>query len=1284
MRVFPVSTFSPQALPQAAQKLADWVEAHPSLPLGDVAHTLAARRTPSNERLAVTASSHEELAARLRAFADGGDTDTGAVTGRPVLSGEQPGPVLVFTGQGSQWKGMCQGLLDRDAAFTAAIDELEPLIAAEGGFSLRAILTDPDLLCGVDRIQPTLFAVQVALAAVWRSWGVVPAAVVGQSMGEVAAAVVAGRLTVGDGVKVMCRRAGLLRQVSGGAMASVLLDADTVRADLTAQQADGVSLAVYTSSGQVVISGDRAQVEALTGLWQERGDSASLVPVDYASHSPHMDQLTTPITKTLADLKPTAGSARFYTTVAADPCEEVALDGAYWARNLRAPVRFEQAVTSALDDGHRLFIECTAHPLAVRALNDTATAHGITDAVMLGTLHRDTADDEALLHGVAAAHCAGAAIDWTGQYPGVLVDVPTFTWHRTHHRFDPPYELVAPGLVGASQHSLLGGHVHDPDREGRYLWQTPISPARLPWLADHQVAGTPVMAGAGICEMMAYAADHILATDQLALEDLQLDAPLLLDPEPAVSLQGEIAEDGHVHLTVTSRTDTGRITHAKATARVADETPPALPKDVPSPDAWDSLVPADLYAYFRDKHQVIHGPAFQGIERIQVHQQTDRAVARLAIPDVARSSAWMMRIHPALLDSTVQAALAIWCTRYCLDPGPVVVAGCDRVTLHGPKVNQARTAYLNLASADTLSCTANAVLATNDGQVVATIEGLQVANITPPEERFVARLSHLTHTPQPAPGTRSQPGRFLILAEVGTWPQELTAALSAHGIDHRLCHLTDGKLPAPYTGGFLDGSQPTTVIYALSNRSHAPAPTLAQQRVRTLAGLMRHLANVPGCSPRLWVTACAGHDSLTTAGLRGLLRTAVYEYPALTVSLIEADPAAGAKGVAAELLCDDPRPREVYLTAGARLIAQVTATPPEPHGLPAEIRADGAYLITGALGGLGLLTVTDLARHSAGHIIALGRGAPTEQAAALLDELRTNGAHITLIRGDIADPATVTAALDAVAVLNVPLRGVFHAAGVIEDAVLDNLTPDLLDRVWRGKAHGAWQLHEATKHLDLDFWVVYSSLAGLLGSPGQAAYAAANAFLDDLTAHRRALGLPGTSIQWGAWSETGRGQGMAERGFVMISPTDGVDALNRILAAGHTHVAYSPIDLDQWLAPYPHAAASALFATHSVATTDTDTTLLNDLQEADDDNRRHTLLNAHIIDLLRDILTIPDQHITPTTSMVMLGLDSLNAMRLRQQLQRTLHMDINIAVLWTKPTPAGIADWILTQMGYAP
>ncbi|MEU7046504.1 acyltransferase domain-containing protein [Streptomyces varsoviensis] len=1291
VRLFLLSAASRPALEPAAERLADWVERE-SPDLGDVAHTLAVRRTHAPERLAVAARSRGELVDRLRLFAGSGDQSHLAV-GRPALAPDGPGAVFVFTGQGSQSFGMCRRLLDRDAAFTGAIDELEPLMREIAGFSLRQMLTDPDRLVGVERIQPTLFAVQVALAELWRSWGIEPAAVIGQSMGEISAAVVAGALSLREGLEVNYRRAVLANQVTGGLMASVLLDAEQARTDIEELDLDRVSVAVLTSPASTVVSGRADQVERLVEYWQQHDVSAGLVQVDYASHSPHVDPILDAIRTELAHITAHRPGIAFYSTAHEDPRAEAACDAEYWALNLRAPVRLETACRAAMDDGHRLFLECSPHPLVVRAIIDTATHAQVPDVTALGTLRRETDDEDAFAQNLAAAHCAGASITWERRYPGELVDAPTTTWNRVHQRPAPAYELIAPHLPAARQHTLLGGHVHDPDQEGRHLWQTPLSPRRIPWLADHKIASTPVMAGAGLCEMALAAARDVLDSDQLTLTDLVLHAPLLLEPEPHVTTRALRQPDGSVIVDVSSRPAAERIQHASAHVAAG-----ALARDGgPRPsqgrlETWTTLAPDEVYAAYRSCHDVHHGPAFQGVEDIRVHPDADEAVATLHLPRPARVSAWMMSLHPALLDSLIQAGGALWRHHHPLENGPVAVAGIDTLRLLHPTA-QARTVHLRLTEATALHCMISASLAADDGQVAAQIEGLRVTNLTPPEERFTNRLARVTYQLEPLPTPSRSPrctGTWCVLAtEKSPWTRELTTALDDSGCD---VHLRVRSAPTPLSEDALvppPGRAWNGIALAIDGTGDTvPTPRDSRLAAARLSEVLR-LAATGTHPPRVWAAVRQAEHALYAAGLSGICRTAVYEYPQVPAGLTESTPDTPARLVTSDLLDDDTTRREVRWQGEQRSIARLrqgvdSAGEHTPsHDLAVTIRQDATYLVTGAFGGLGLLAAQWLADHGAGNLLLLAHHEPTGDAARTLEELRRRDIPITVIIGDIGDAATLHKGL-ATLPQGRPLRGVLHTAAVVEDATLDTLDHPLISRVWHAKTTGAWLLHQATRDTDLDFFALYSSAAALLGSPGQAAYAAANAYLDALAAHRRARGLPAVSLQWGAWAEAGRGQHMERRGLPLIEPDDGLTALAQLLAPGNApaNIAYTPLDLPRWLKDCPAVAPSALFAHHQPATSpdQPDDALLTRLAATDQPRARTALLQQHIITTIQEVLGANGTHLDATTSLIALGVDSLTAMRLRQRLQRDLRLVIPPAVLWTQPTPAGLTAWLLDNL----
>ncbi|MFE7114173.1 type I polyketide synthase [Streptomyces sp. NPDC057654] len=1298
---------SPESLTKAAARLVDWAqgtgaEADPL----DVAHTLALRRSHADHRLALVARDLPELATRARAFASDEASDgasDGVVSGTPLLPPEHAGPVFVYTGQGSQRPGMCQGLLARNAVFAAAVDELEPMIWAEAGFSLREMIVHSERLAGLERIQPTLFGVQVALTAVWRSWGIEPAAVIGQSLGEVAAMVAAGGLSPADGVKMICRRSALLATISGGAMASVMLGADRVREAIEKAGADGVALGVLTSPGSTVVSGDADQIADLVARWEADGVMAKIIDVEVASHSPQVDPVLEQLRTALADVPQAHPRIPFYSTVSADPLRPGALDGAYWVRNQRDPVRFHTAVSAALSEGHRLFIECTAHPLAVRPILDTAQQQSAPDTVAVGSLRQGTDDDDAFLTHLGALHAAGYdGIGFAAHYgDGDLADVPVTDWHRTRHGGDDPaYRLVAPGLPGAAQHPLLGGHVHDPDRPDHHLWQTPVGPRLLPWLDDHRVADVPVLPGTGVVEMMLAAAVRTYGTDRVAVADVTVSNPLILDPEPVVTTR--LVQDGDQTAVEVVTTSDGDVTvHARGTVRPLPEderaTEPlaSAPRDV---EGWNDYEVAVLHRTFRDKHDVFHGPAFTAIDRIQVCPDDDRAVAVLHTHESARVSAWTMALHPALADQVVQTAVSAWLAHYTLTPGPVVVAGFGEVRVYG-STTHARRVAIRLHEADDLGCTASARLATADGTVVAEIRGLRVSNVTPPTERFTARLSHQRWTPVPAPAERPRAtdGTWVVLTEQDdAWPAELALELKNH---------TDGcrLLPLDTAIGEPETLPPCTgLVLTLGEADPEGDPAeAARTLVSRTVTLIRHLIRA-GRPPRLWILYRAGNAPLSAAALRGLLRTAAYEHPELAAGSLEfVTGATPYDEILAELLDSEQPPTEVGLLPGGRHVAQVAAGPDaaadvavddaavdaavdvasRPDGSP--VRSGASYLVTGGLGGLGLLTVAWLARRGAGRIVIVGRSAPTPETQARLDGLRSTGTDIVVLRGDIADPELIRRAIDAAGDEELVLRGVLHAAGVVQDATLANLDDALLERVWRGKAEGAWALHRATADLPLDFFVLYSSVASLIGSPGQAAYAASNAFLDGLAAHRRQRGLPATGIHWGAWSEVGRGQHLADRGFLTISPTDGIDALERILTAGHQQVAYSPLDIAQWTAPYPALRASTLLAGLLTGqdTGEDETGVRDQLLAADGPAARQDILETFIAETVRDLLGGTTRHIGPHTSIVVLGLDSLGAAQLQQRLQRALKTEMKPGVIWVKPSAASLAEWLLDSMG---
>ncbi|MFG3250381.1 SDR family NAD(P)-dependent oxidoreductase [Streptomyces sp. NPDC048187] len=1671
LRLFALSAGTPVALRSSVGRLARWLQAEgAAVPLGDVAHTLAVRRSPGRERAAVVAAGRTELVARLQELASGAASAVGAASGRAVPDAGR-GVVWVFSGHGSQWAGMCRQLLDREPEFTRVIDALEPLVAEESGFSLRETLRAPEVVTGFDRVQPVIFAVQLGLAAMWRSHGVEPAAVVGHSMGEVAAAVAAGALSVEDGVRVICRRSRLILRTAGqGLMASVALGREEVERLLAEEEVRGVSVAVVASPENTVVGGDAERIRRLAAEWDARGIGIRVVEVDVASHTAHMDPILPDLADALSEVTGRTPDAVFYSTVTEDPRERAAFDAAYWSDNLRRVVRFGDAVRAAAEDGHRLFVEIGPHPVLVHPVQATLTAHGHAGTAVVPSLLRDTDDVTAFHTNVAALHCAGHPLDWATRYgSGCLVDVPPTTWERTRYVVDPsPLRQSSGAHTSPVSHPLTGPHTSDPDGDGRHLWQTRLTPTTLPWLDAHRVNDVAVVPGAALCEMAVAAGRDLYGAAAEGLRVTGVDLQRLLLPAPEgtlVTATAESAGPGTAHWRVVSTAADGTaVQHARATLHVGPATTaPAEHRDLEDVSARfaQPVDPADVYRQMREERGVHHGPAFRGLQALFTDGTSpDRAgarlLARIRVPDEGRAGAMALRCHPVVLDTCLQAVAGVVLRTGSVPAGGILPRRIEELRLHAA-VPLSGYCLVTLTSMDGDRYTADFRLWADDGSLAAEAVGVEFRHMPAEsaEERFAHRLLQSAWEAVDRPPAAAAPGVWTVLAEAGseTYAADLAAALEARGaaVDVRPLAATGD---APVMSGGAGERTPRAVVYVPSadgtGCGDASPERAARERVARLVETARGLAGAAdgGAAPRLWTLTRSAQrvtaedcPDLGQGGLRGLVRVLSYEHPELRPAVLDVDARTPVAEVAAELLsCPDeqdeiahrdgtrflarlrntplddgerrravvdrardrvalhlarpgdldsfefvaqprrrPGPGEVEIRLGATSVnfinvlqamgvyqefstgedrqdvsafdgagvvtavgdgvrevregdrvaamfvdgsrsavmssfavvradcllpvpdamgiqdaaalpcayltawyalrhlaglrsgeqvlihsasggtglaalnlarssgADVWATagseakraylrglgvahvmdsrtldfadevrdltrgrgvdvvlnsltgpaqsaslgllahrgrfvelgkrdiyantrlgllpfrhnvtfagvdvlmmmqkdpellaegyrelgrmladgtlPPLPvtqhpvveassafHTMasarhtgklvlawPTEgtdtlpvlpedtrtVRDDASYLVTGGLGGLGLLVARWLAERGAGAVVLTSRSAPGADTRAALDALTDEfGTRVEVVCGDLAEPGVADTLVRAATDTGCPLRGVVHAAAVVEDATVARLSAALLEKVWRPKATGAWLLHLATAGQELDWWVTFSSAASLLGNPGQGAYAAANAWLDEFTSWRRAQGLPATCVNWGPWAEVGRGAGMAERGYAMIGPAEGLDALERLLAHDRARTAYTPVDLPRWLDSFPATGRTAFFAELAApaAGTDTDTSqgvLPAALREAEDPQQRQQIVQERVVEHVAAVLRLTADRFDADTSLVTLGLDSLMAIALRNRMQRDVGLEIPTTVMWTHPTPRALTRYLLARL----
>lgn len=913
--LFPLSSTSADELRHTARRLAEWVCDHrETVSAADLAYTLARRRAHRTVRTAVTADSIDGLIAGLREIADG------ETPFAPAAGHDDRGPVWIFSGQGSQWAAMGAELLAKEPAFAAAVAAAEPLIAAESGFSVTEAMSAPKTVTGIDRVQPTLFAFQVALATAMRAYGVRPGAVIGHSMGEIAAAVVAGALSLPDGVRVICRRSALMCRIAGaGAMASVELPAQQVRDELAARGVGDVVVSVVASPNSTVIGGATQAVRDLVAEWEGREVMAREVAVDVASHSSQVDPILADLAAQLADLTPAAAEVPYYSATLDDPRARPAFDAGYWVDNLRQSVKFAAAVQAALDDGHRVFGEPSPHPLLTRAVEQNAGASDVGIAA-LPAMRREQPMPHGLLGFLADLFSAGAAIDFSALYPGGrLVDAPLPTW--THQRL-----LVDAGGAGApgrgqftlDVHPLLGAHVRLPEEPERHAWQGGVGTAALPWLADHRVNGVGVFPGAGFCEMALAAAAAVLGPDA-EVRDVRFEEMLLLDDETPVSAVASILDAGVAEFVVETDRDGERIRSAAAVLHaVADEQPQR--RDVAAllathPQLEDGAALRQSFA----ERGVEYGPAFAGLVSTRTAEGKSRSVvAEVALPGAVRAEQGSYGVHPALLDACFQTVLAHPAVKEAAH-GSLLPLGVARLRRHGP-ARGARYCHLRLVAATASSVDVDLDLLDSDGTVLLAVQGLRMGlgRGGGPDELMAERLLTVDWARRTLPPVPERPvGAWLLIDTAEADPLASTLADTLKSLGAQTDFLSwprqaEHRPNAERLGAAVRGGLEGVVIVCPPPAGEPDDRGLldGREQVRHVVRMIRDLPEMSATPPRLYVITRRAQivrpgdaPNLVQGGLRGLLRVVGAENPQLRTTQIDLEADADVERAAHELLC---------------------------------------------------------------------------------------------------------------------------------------------------------------------------------------------------------------------------------------------------------------------------------------------------------------------------------------------------------------------------------------------
>ena len=1273
-----------QRVRSAAATLADWMAGDGAgVPLADIAGTLERHHSRHHTVAAVCARDTAEATANLRALAANRPA-SGVVA--PHDPTQLTGIVFVYSGQGAQWPGMGQQLLAEEPAFSAAIDELDPAFTELAGFSLRQVLASGDPVTGIARIQPVLVGMQLALTRLWRSYGVEPAAVIGHSMGEVTAAVVAGALTSAQGLRVITTRSQLMSRLSGqGAMALLELDASAVET-LIADRPQ-VTVAVYAAPSQVVIAGPPDQVDELITVVERQGRLARRIEVDVASHHPTIDPILPELRAALADLAPVFPTIPVLHTTG-NVAAGTVFDADYWAANVRTPVRFSAAVRAAAAD-HHIFVEISPHPLLTHAIADTVGPH----ARVCATMQRDQPATLTFHTSLAAVRPPGSGSGAGGSWR--LADLPPTPWQHSRHWLA---DRSAPRSTHGG-HPLLGHHVELPSGEG-HVWQGDVGTDAHPWLADHRVHGQPVLPAAGFAEMALAAACAALKPPPagVVVTRLEIEQMLAVEPGTPVTTRLTADTDGTHRVEIHSRAAAGPWTrHAVARIqRAHNHIRSAPPRGGAHPGS--ALAPGEFYsALTRTGAQ--HGPAFAALTGI-TRVPGSWAESEIVVPAQASPHREFV-VHPVLLDAALQtlaAAMPVESPSLADDVAYLPIA-LENLRVTGG-VGRRPRCRADLVHIDDDGDVMGRVVVTDEaGTAVVELAGVYLRRVQrrtvplPLSQKTFETVWHHVEAPVSVPATA---GSWLVLAAGG--------AVTAQEFANRFTSPTRRVLTADLhddaavAAAFMDaaadpGLPPVGVVVFADADPRDPedpsaAPGAACGVIRSVAAAVRTIVGGwHGSSPRLWLVtrnglAIGAERGKPAAGsLRGLIRVLAYEHPDLRATLLDLDADTDlAEVLDAETSCattDDVVSRRGSVRSVERL---ARAALPARRTAPV-VRADASYIVTGGLGGAGMAVARWLADRGAGRLVLNGRSAPSDQLRQGLAELSAD-CDIAVVRGDIAAPGVAEDLVAAAESTGRSLRGVIHGAAVLDDQLVVALTEQSLQRVWAPKAAGALRLHQATVGHDLDWWVGFSSVASLFGSPGQAAYACANAWLDALVDWRRAAGLPATAIHWGQWSDVGLARELSLGALDPITPAEAVEALETVLAAEGGRIGVARLRLDRAAVAFPEIHRLGYFTdlVAELEDADTDWAGPDALAAMTPDEADRTVI-ARLRSRISAIMGYPGESAIATDEpLTALGLDSLMAVRIRNTVHGDFGVEPPVALLLRGATLADLAVELLREL----